>query len=326
MDIKELNSLVDIPMFDDVVENKELLDTKEKLDILQVNIGRICNLQCKHCHVDGGPHRTEVMSRETLELCLEVFKKHNFSIMDITGGAPEMVPDFEWFVEECSKIADKVIVRTNLVILLSDKYKHLIDVYKNNKVNVVCSVPFYSKKNTDIQRGDGVFEKSIEVMKILNGVGYGIKPELVLDVVYNPNGAFLPPTQAALESLYKQKFYSNYGVVFNNLYTITNNPVGKFGDFLKENEILEDYMNTLYYSFNPSTVENLMCRNQVSVSWDGYLYDCDFNQAVDIKVNGKNHLKDLLEIDSLKRRIVTAKHCYGCTAGLGSSCGGTISE
>ncbi len=326
MKIDELEKMIDIPSFDDMVDDKSHLRTLPRLSVLQINVGRLCNLECKHCHVSAGPMRKEIMSKEVLESCLKVFKKHGFDTIDITGGAPEMNPNFEWFLKECSKLADRVIVRSNLVILLSDKYKHLIDVYKENKVNIVCSIPFYTKRNTDNQRGDGVFEKSIEVLRLLNGVGYGIDPELSLDIVYNPNGAFLPPSQDSMQSLYKEKLYSQFGVVFNNLYTITNNPIGRFGDFLHENGLLDEYMSVLFGSFNQKTVENMMCRNQISVSWDGSLYDCDFNQAVDMKIEGSISIFDLENGELNTRRIVTGKHCYGCTAGAGSSCGGATSE
>lgn len=326
MKIEELENLVDVPKFQDMVDDKELLKTFPKLSVLQINVGRLCNLECKHCHVSAGPNRKEIMSREVLESCLGAFKRHGFDTIDITGGAPEMNPEFEWFLKESAKIAKKVIVRTNLVILLSDRYKHLIDLYKENKVNIVCSIPFYTKKNTDNQRGDGVFEKSIEVLRQLNKLGYGINPELVLDIVYNPNGAFLPPLQSSMEGLYKERLYTQYGVVFNNLYTITNNPIGRFGDFLNKNGILEKYMGTLYSAFNPATVENMMCRNQISVSWDGSLYDCDFNQAVDMKMEGTNNIFELANGDLNVRTVKTGKHCYGCTAGAGSSCGGATAE
>ena len=326
MDIRELNSKVDIQDFDKSVTNKEWLSTHEKLSVMQVNVGRLCNLMCKHCHVSAGPDRKEIMSREVLEACLEAFKKHGFKTMDITGGAPEMNPDFEWFVEESAKIADKVIVRTNLVILLAPSYSHLPEFYKKHKVNVVCSVPFYTKKNADIQRGEGVFDKSIKVLKILNDLGYGRDKDLILDIVYNPGGAFLPPSQTSMTALYRERLYSNFGIVFNNLYTITNNPVGRFGDFLESSGNLQDYMNTLFGAFNPAAVENMMCRDQVSVSWDGYIYDCDFNQAVDMKVDGENTIFDLAKGDLKVRKIATGKHCYGCTAGAGSSCGGATAE
>lgn len=323
MNIEELNKKIDIPDFEEAVTEDSWLYTLESPEVMQVNVGRICNLACKHCHVSAGPDRREVISRDILEKCLEAFKKYKFKIMDITGGAPEMVADFEWFVRESSKIAQKVIVRTNLVILLSEKYKHLPEFYKENSVNVVCSLPFYTKKNTDRQRGDGVFEKSIKVLKILNSLGYG--KDLELDLVYNPAGAFLPPSQSEMENLYREKLYTDFGIVFNNLYAITNNPIGRFGDFLDNTDNLKSYMETLYGSFNISTVENMMCRNQISVSWDGAIYDCDFNQAVDICAEDNITIDDICENGPLVRKIKTGKHCYACTAGAGSSCGGATS-
>ncbi|MEG0250781.1 MAG: arsenosugar biosynthesis radical SAM protein ArsS [Peptostreptococcus sp.] len=322
MNIEEINSKVSVPMFEDSVEEKAFLKTLANPSTLQVNVGKICNLKCKHCHVEAGPDRKEEMSKEILQACLDVFKKYNFKTMDITGGAPEMNPDFEWFVEESSKIADKVIVRTNLVILTTQKYAHIAEFYKNNKVDVVCSLPFYTKKNADIQRGDGVFDKSIEALQMLNNLGYGKGSGLALDLVFNPAGAYLPPDQDSMTKLYKERLYSDYQIVFDNLYTITNNPIGRFADFLEESGNLEDYLATLYYSFNAATVENMMCRDQVSVSWDGSLYDCDFNQAVDMKMEGINDIFDLRDNSLDIRTIKTGKHCYACTAGAGSSCGG----
>lgn len=322
MNIEEMNSKVNIPIFEDSVEDKDFLKTLENPSTLQVNVGKICNLRCKHCHVEAGPERKEEMSKEILQACLDVFKKYDFKTMDITGGAPEMNPNFEWFVKESSKLADKVIVRTNLVILTTQKYEHMAELYKDNKVDVVCSLPFYTKKNADIQRGDGVFAKSIEALQMLNKLGYGKGLGLTLDLVFNPAGAYLPPDQDSMTKLYKERLYSDYQIVFDNLYTITNNPIGRFADFLEESGNLEDYLATLYYSFNPATVENMMCRDQVSVSWDGSLYDCDFNQAVDMKVEGIDNIFDLRDKSLDIRNIKTGKHCYACTAGAGSSCGG----
>lgn len=326
MNIEELSKRVDIPEFNDSVENKDFLKTVESPSTLQVNVGRMCNLRCKHCHIEAGPDRKEIMDKNTMQACLDAFKKYEFKTMDITGGAPEMNPDIVWFIEESAKIAEKVIVRTNLVILLTEKYKNMPEVFKNNKVTVVCSLPFYTKKNADIQRGDGVFDKSIEALKMLNSIGYGTNPELELDIVFNPAGAFLPPSQEDMTKLYKERLYSQFGIVFNNLFTITNNPLGRFSDFLDESGNLEEYMNTLYYSFNPATVENMMCRDQVSVSWDGGLYDCDFNQAAGIKAEGIDNIFDLRDKSLDIRTIKTGKHCYACTAGAGSSCGGATEK
>lgn len=323
MNIEELESVKSVPCFKDSVTESEWLTTYKNLQVMQINVGRLCNLTCKHCHLNAGPDRKEVMSKEVFNACLQTFKKHKFSVIDITGGAPEMNPHFEWFIGEASKITDKLIIRTNLVILLTEKYKHLPEFYKTHKVNIVCSLPFYSGKNTDLQRGSGTFEKSVRVIQFLNELGYGSNPELILDIVYNPLGASLPPAQKSMETLYKDRLYSNYKIVFNNLYTITNNPIGRFGDFLKATDNLDTYLKTLYNSFNLNTVKNMMCRNQISVSWDGYIYDCDFNQAADIKAEGQVTIFDLADGELRMRNIKTGKHCYACTAGAGSSCGGT---
>lgn len=288
------------------------------MEIMQLNIGKICNLACKHCHVEAGPQRKEYMKRDIMDDCLYVFEKHNFKVMDITGGAPEMVPDFEYLVSKSSKIAKEVIVRTNLSILLDDKYKHLIDFYAENKVTIFCSLPFYTKEITDGVRGLGVYDSSIEVLRKLNKVGYG--KELTLNLVYNPNGAFLPSSQGCLEAEYKEKLFLEYGIVFNNLFVITNNPIGRFGITLYKKDKLENYMTKLYNAYNEDTIEFLMCRNEINVSYDGYIFDCDFNQAINLKINSeKKHIRDYRDNYFKKRKIVTGNHCYGCTAGAGSS-------
>ncbi|WP_050607535.1 arsenosugar biosynthesis radical SAM (seleno)protein ArsS [Clostridium niameyense] len=317
-----LENLNCIPKFASRIENKELCKTNNSLSIMQVNVGKLCNLACKHCHVEAGPNRTEIMSLDTIKDCLQVFRENNFSILDITGGAPEMNPNFEYFVEEATKIGAKIIVRSNLVILNEEKYKHLPEFYAKNKVEVVCSLPYYSAKDTNRQRGNNVFEVSIAMLQKLNSLGYGKDPNLVLNLVYNPGGAFLPPSQASLESQYKQKLQNEFNIVFNNLFTITNNPIGRFGAFLKNSNNLENYMTKLSNSFNPSTVENMMCRNQLSIGWDGKLYDCDFNQTLNLTVEGPNHISMLKGKTIEKRNICLGNHCYACTAGAGSSCGG----
>ncbi|EJE7235525.1 radical SAM/Cys-rich domain protein [Clostridium sporogenes] len=318
-----LEKLDCIPSFESKVTNKDFCKTNKSLTTMQINIGKLCNLACKHCHVEAGPSRTEIMNLETMKDCLQVFKENNFSILDITGGAPEMNPNFEWLVKEAIKIGAKVIVRSNLVILREEKYKHLLEFYAENKVEVVCSLPYYSAKDADRQRGEGVFNESINILKKLNKLGYGKDESLVLNLVYNPGGAFLPPPQECLELEYKQKLKKEYEITFNNLFTITNNPVGRFGAFLKRSNNLEGYMERLSNNFNSSTVENMMCRNQLSIAWDGKLYDCDFNQTLGWTVNGKNHISMLKGNPIEKRQISLGNHCYACTAGSGSSCGGS---
>ncbi|MBU5300560.1 arsenosugar biosynthesis radical SAM protein ArsS [Clostridium sporogenes] len=318
-----LEKLDCIPSFESKVINKDFCKTNKSLTTMQINIGKLCNLTCRHCHVEAGPSRTEIMNLETMKDCLQVFKENNFSILDITGGAPEMNPNFEWLVKEAIEIGAKVIVRSNLVILREEKYKHLLEFYAENKVEVVCSLPYYSAKDTDRQRGEGVFNESIDILKKLNKLGYGKDESLVLNLVYNPGGAFLPPPQESLELEYKQKLKKEYEITFNNLFTITNNPVGRFEAFLKRSNNLEGYMERLSNNFNSSTVENMMCRNQLSIAWDGKLYDCDFNQTLGWTVNGKNHISMLKGNPIEKRQISLGNHCYACTAGSGSSCGGS---
>lgn len=314
---KVLETLDYIPKFFKKVKNKDFLYTTD-INVMQLNIGKICNLCCKHCHVEAGPHRKEFMKKEIMDDCLYVFKKHKFKIMDITGGAPEMMPNFEYIVKESCKIAKEVIVRTNLSILLDEKYMHLIDFYAKHKVTIVCSLPFYTKDITDSVRGEGVYESSIEVLKKLNSVGYG--KNLTLNLVYNPDGAFLPDAQENLENIYREKLLNEYGIVFNNLFTITNNPIGRFGMRLYKKDKLKAYMLKLFNAYNEDTIESLMCRNEINVSFDGYIFDCDFNQALDLKIDSKfNHISYYRENNFEKRKIVTGNHCYGCTAGAGSS-------
>ncbi len=299
------------------------------LEIFQVNVGKMCNQVCRHCHVDAGPDRKEIMDRSTMTQCLGVIGREKaLACVDITGGAPEMNPDFRWFVEEIRKARPKIkiIVRCNLTILLANpKFNDLPDFYKRNGVEVVSSLPYFTAMKTDSQRGEGVFEKSIEALRLLNETGYGRKDTgLVLNLVYNPSGAFLPASQSGLESEFKKKLWDRFGVEFNSLLTITNIPISRFLDYLISSGNYENYMEKLLASFNPAAAAGVMCRNTISVGWDGGLYDCDFNQMLDMKVDAPNsrHLADW-DSDALSRRtIVVNNHCFGCTAGAGSSCGG----
>ena len=300
-----------------------------ELEIFQINIGKLCNQTCAHCHVDAGPDRKEEnMGRGILERCLEIIASvPTIHTVDITGGAPEMNAHFRWFVEEVTKLGRKVINRCNLTIIMANKkYRDLPEFFKKNKVHIVSSLPYFSKKRTDSQRGDGVFEDSIKALQLLNEVGYGKEGTgLVLDLVYNPTGAFLPGDQATLQAEFKRQLLRKFDIVFNSLFAITNLPVARFLDYLIESENYEDYMGELVNAFNPATVMGLMCRNTISVSWDGHLYDCDFNQMLDLKVASKSQHLDNFDIEQLKNRsIVLNQHCYGCTAGAGSSCGGEI--
>lgn len=314
-----------IPEFISKIEDEELKMTLPSLDVMQVNLGTLCNLACQHCHVEAGPYSREIMSKEALEACLKVYEDNNFKTLDITGGAPEMNPSFQWFLEEASKVSSHIIVRSNLVILLEEGYKHLLEIYAKYKVEIVASLPCYSAENTNKQRGDNVFERSIEALKTLNDLGYGKNSELILNLVYNPVGAFLPPNQDALELEYKKKLYDQFGVVFNNLLAIANNPVGRFHNFLEASGNLEEYMDLLHGSFNSTTLANMMCRNQLSIAWDGRIYDCDFNQAADLPANGQlSTIFNLVDKKITKRKIEFGNHCYACTAGQGSSCGGAV--
>lgn len=299
------------------------------VEIFQINIGKLCNQTCAHCHVDAGPDRKEEnMDRSTLEKCLEIIKTiPTLHTVDITGGAPEMNAHFKWFVEEVSALGIKVIDRCNLTIIRANKkYHDLPEFFKKNKVHVVSSLPYFSKSRTDNQRGDGVFEDSIKALQMLNEVGYGVEGSgLILDLVYNPSGAFLPSSQEQLQSEFKRQLSRKYDIVFNELYAITNLPVSRFLDYLLETGNYEEYMEKLINAFNPATVSGLMCTNTISVSWDGYVYDCDFNQMLDLKVAANSKHINEFDLDALmKRDVIVSQHCYGCTAGAGSSCGGEI--
>jgi radical SAM/Cys-rich protein len=315
----------ELPRFIDRIDQKL---SPKKLEILQINMGYMCNQVCAHCHVDAGPDRKEIMTRKTLQMCLDICKNHKISTLDLTGGAPEMNPHFRWFVEESSTHVDDLIVRSNLTILTANKtYKELPEFFAKHNVHVVSSLPFYRRNKTDRQRGDGVFDKSIKALQTLNALGYGQpNSKLQLDLVYNPAGAFLPGDQKELEADFKKALLEDFGIVFNQLYTITNMPISRFLDYLLATENYEDYMRELVLAYNPTALENVMCTNTLSVGWDGSLYDCDFNQMLDLKINGPiDHISGYKpEIN--KRSIRVSQHCYGCTAGAGSSCQGALNS
>lgn len=320
-EMKELQELTGIPLFEKRITDDKVVYTEEKLGVMQINVGDVCNLACKHCHVQAGPNGKHSMNREVMNACLSVCKELGVSTIDITGGAPEMNPDFEWFLGEACKICAHVIVRTNLVILKEKKYRHLPQFYKEHKIELVCSLPYYRAKEMNRVRGEGTFEQAIAVLRELNDLGYGTE-ELVLNMVYNPAGAYFPPVQSAMEKEYKEKLWADYGIIFHQLFTITNNPIGRFGAFLRRSQNLESYMQKLSAAFNEGTLPGLMCRYQISVGYDGSLYDCDFNQAVDMKIKSGQTIFDWVGKPFEKRRVCFANHCYGCTAGQGSSCGG----
>jgi radical SAM/Cys-rich protein len=298
----------------------------DRIDTLQVNVGKLCNQACKHCHVDAGPKRTEIMRRETIDACLGVLREFGIKTLDLTGGAPELNPHFRYFVTEATKAGAKVLVRHNLTVMFEKDQADLPEFFAAAKAEIVCSLPYFLAGQTDAQRGGGVFDKSIEALRRLNAVGYGRENDLVLNLVYNPVGAFLPPAQSEIERDFKRELKTRYDVRFNNLYTITNMPIARFLDWLRRSRNEESYMTRLVNAFNPATIEGLMCRNLVSVDWQGNLYDCDFNQMLELGLEAGAPRK-IFDFDwekLKKRRIATANHCFGCTAGAGSSCGGTV--
>ena len=316
---KKLN----IPDFESHLEDG-ILWSKDKLATMQVNITKTCNLACKHCHVESSPSRTEDMTRETADKVIELFKKEGFQILDITGGAPEMSKQYKYLIENLAPYAKKIMTRTNLTIHLEPEYEGYLEFMKDHKVEIVASLPFYEKDKTDRQRGMGVYDESIEVLQKLTKMGYGVEPDLILDLVYNPNGAILPGDQVELENIYRAKL-DEYGIKFNQLFTITNNPSGRFYNWLERSGNLERYMDKLLAAFNPATIDDVMCRDMISVNDDGTLYDCDFNLAIKLgMVDEPKTVDQALEMGLGKRKIATANHCYGCSAGSGSSCGGAL--
>jgi radical SAM/Cys-rich protein len=297
------------------------------ITVFQVNVGKLCNQTCRHCHVDAGPDRTESMSRETAELCIEALAKTDIPTVDITGGAPELNPNFRWLVEQSRVRGRHVMDRCNLSVLLLPSQSDLPKFLASHKVEVIASLPYYRASQTDAQRGNGVFEKSIEALRMLNALGYGQEGTgLSLNLVYNPVGAFLSPKQEAIETQFRKELRNRHGIEFNHLYTITNMPISRFLEFLVESGNYDGYMERLANAFNPVAAAGVMCRYTISVGWDGTLYDCDFNQMLDLPVDygAPKHIRDFDPVLLHQRQIVTRKHCYGCTAGAGSSCGGAV--
>ena len=326
VEILDDNESIGIPTFQKKLEPIGLFPLKPTgVDIFQINVGKMCNQVCKHCHVDAGPDRKEIMTRETMQQILDTIRGTDVKTVDLTGGAPEMNPDFRWFVEEISAMGKSIIVRCNLTIIVANpKYNDLPEFYKKHKIQVVSSLPYFAARRTDAQRGEGVFEKSIKALKMLNEVGYGMPDTgLKLDLVYNPSGAFLPGDQMELQTEFKSKLRELYDIEFNELYAITNLPISRFLDYLRNTDNYEDYMHELVNAFNPAAAAGVMCRNTISVSWDGYLYDCDFNQMLDMKLeNTATHISEFDWNTVNDRPIRISQHCFGCTAGAGSSCGG----
>jgi len=302
--------------------------TANKVEILQVNVGKLCNQTCSHCHVDAGPDRhAENMSRETFEDCLAAIANSDIQTVDITGGAPEMNPHFRWFVTEIRKLGRHVIDRCNLTILTVNGYEETAQFLADQKVEVVASLPCYLEENTDAQRGDGVFQKSIAALQKLNSLGYGQPDsELELSLVYNPVGTGLPPDQQSLEDAYREQLRSRFDIEFTRLYTVTNMPISRYLEDLIRQEKFTEYLTKLANAFNPATVEGVMCRNTLSVDYRGNLYDCDFNQMLELPLaeGQPRHIQDFSADLLAGREIVTNRHCFGCTAGAGSSCQGAV--
>lgn len=322
--------------FEEKTKQHKLALSPMSLETLQVNITLKCNQACLHCHVDSSPKRTEQMSKGTIDKCLEILKKHpQIKNLDITGGAPELNPYFDYLVVEARKMDKHVMVRHNLTVTIDsdpttqESKTYLPKFYAKHGVEVISSLPYYQEYFTDKQRGKGVFQKSIQSMKMLNEVGYGDENgHLILDLVYNPVGAFLPASQESLEKDYKEELWKNFGLKFNNLYTMTNMPIHRFREQLERHETYDEYMEKLINAFNPTAAKGVMCRSLISVSYDGKIFDCDFNQMLGMQVfNGKPTTVFDFDYEKLMdRKIIFDSHCFGCTAGAGSSCGGAISE
>jgi radical SAM/Cys-rich protein len=302
---------------------------RDKLEMLQANLGYLCNQTCIHCHVNAGPRRKEVMDKGTVHTILDFLQQSDIHTLDLTGGAPEMNPYFRYLVTESRKLGVQVMDRCNLTILEEPGYEDLAEFLADHQVDIVASLPCYLQDNVDMQRGNGVFEASINGLKRLNALGYGSEGSgLQLNLVYNPTGAYLPPTQGELEATYKDQLGERFGVAFNQLFTITNMPIKRFGSWLISKGEFASYMQLLKEAYQPQNLDTVMCKNLVSVDWQGYVYDCDFNQMLDLPLiaedRPKTHLKELLVDQVYGLPIVVKDHCYGCTAGQGSSCGGAL--
>jgi radical SAM/Cys-rich protein len=307
---------------------------RNAVNTLQVNLGYLCNLSCTHCHVNAGPKRTELMSKETIDDLLAYMDTHPINCLDLTGGAPEMNPNFCYLVKEARIRGITVIDRCNLTVLFEPGYEDLAEFLKEHRIIITASLPCYSEKNVSEQRGKGVFELSIEALQLLNTLGYGLEPDLPLNLVYNPNGMFLPPNQTELEEDYKKILKQDYGIVFNQLLTITNMPISRFGSMLLSKGKYEEYMQLLKENFSNDNLDNVMCKSLVSVDWQGYVFDCDFNQMLNMPLAVQTehiatdkfrwHIRDLLKQDIEGNVITIGEHCYGCTAGQGSSCSGAL--
>lgn len=303
---------------------------RSEFEILQVNLGYLCNQTCLHCHVNAGPNRKESMTEQTISDILAVLKSPQVHTLDLTGGAPEMNPLFRELVVKARSMGKKIIDRCNLTILTEPGYQDLVDFFTRHQLDIVASLPCYLEDNVDGQRGKGVYEKSIEGLKKLNSAGYGMEhSDLVLNLVYNPTGPYLPPGQQQLEADYKKYLNENFGIHFNQLFTITNMPIARFGSSLMSHGKFEEYMNLLKDSMNLANLNGVMCKNQLSIDWQGYVYDCDFNQMLKLNLqhpdkHGKLHIRDITTLNMKDMDIIVADHCFGCIAGQGSSCAGAL--
>ena len=299
---------------------------RRRPEILQINVGKLCNLTCTHCHVNAGPKRQEIITRATIDRIVEWLAPTDIPTVDLTGGAPEMIPDFRHLISELKRQGRHVIDRCNLTILLEPGCEGLAKFLRDHRVEIVASMPCYSAENVNAQRGDGVFDASIAALKMLNSLGYGVRDELPLHLVYNPVGASLPGDEAALEADYKRELAAHFDIRFQRLYTITNMPIARFSSWLRREGKLDEYMETLVAAFNPASVDRLMCRHTISVGWRGEVYDCDFNQQLGMHLGNGTPLFiwDLDPATFAEYAIRTADHCFGCTAGAGSSCGGAL--
>jgi radical SAM/Cys-rich protein len=302
--------------------------TRGRLEVLQVNLGYRCNLSCTHCHVNAGPSRTEQMDSETVDLVLHFTETHKLGVLDLTGGAPEMNPHFRRLVQSARALGMEVIDRCNLMILLEEGYADLAEFLASHQVTVTASLPCYLEENVEKQRGKGIFAGSIRALQKLNALGYGTDPALQLNLVYNPAGLHLPPEQSSLEADYKQILGDRFGIVFNHLFTLANMPISRFGGMLLATGQYQDYMKLLRDNFSEANLPGLMCRTHLSVDYRGYLYDCDFNQMLQMPLLASSrprpHLRDVLHTGLQGGPIAIGEHCYGCTAGQGSSCGGAL--
>ncbi len=300
----------------------------ESINILQVNLGWRCNQACKHCHLLAGPQRPEQMAKDTIDEVIREVERWSIPAVDLTGGAPELNPHYEYLVERLDQGGTHILTRCNLTILLEPGKEHLPEFFRDHRVELVCSLPYYQEDLVDRLRGTGVFQKSLNALRRLNRVGYGESPDLRLNLMYNPAGAYLPPEEGALEELFRRELAEHHQIRFHRLFTLLNMPIGRFKDFLERSKNYERYMGKLVSGFNPATVAGLMCRSLLSVAWDGRLFDCDFNQALDLPLSaGLPQTIGDFDLDALATRpIRLGDHCYGCTAGLGSSCGGKLAE